>query len=77
MELDASSSQRRTAALYNVPQSTISNRHTGPPCQRNNYPESSALTKPGRNALLMRIKGLFLRRHTSTYAEVCDMADHF
>jgi hypothetical protein len=75
MESDASLTQRSAAALYGVPQSTLSTRCMNTPAQHNTRTNCSKLTKSEEDSLVRRIRDLSLRGFAPSYSEVRSMAD--
>lgn len=75
MKSDATMSQRRAAALYNVPQSTISDQRAGIPSQRDTYPNASKLLKHEEEALIEYIRILDAQGFALTFNYVRDMAN--
>lgn len=72
---DASLSQRRAAATYNVPQSTISNRRAKTAARRDTHPNSSKLRKLEEEAIVDRIRKLDLQGFAPTLCYVTSMAN--
>jgi hypothetical protein len=75
MKSDKSLSQRRAAALYGVPQSTLSDRRAGTASRRDIHHGRSNLTLPEEEALLQRIKDLSFRGFAPSHAYVRSMAN--
>ena len=75
MKSDKSLSQRRAAALYGVPQSTLSDRRAGTASRRDIHHGRSNLTLPEEEALLQRIKDLSFYRFAPSHAYVRSMAN--
>lgn len=72
---DASLSQRRAAALYNVNQSTISNRRAGQTSRRDSHPNRSKLSKNEEEVIVQTIRKLDKRGFAPTFSYVRDMAN--
>jgi hypothetical protein len=75
MKSDKPLSQRRAAALYGVPQSTLSDRRARTASQRDIHHGRSNLTLPEEEALLQRIKDLYFRGFAPFHAHVRSMAN--
>jgi hypothetical protein len=75
MKSNKSLSQQRAAALYSVPQSTLSDQRAGTASQHNIYHSRSNLTLPEEEALLQRIKDLSFHRFAPSHACVHSMAN--
>jgi hypothetical protein len=72
---NASLTQRSAAALYRVPQSTLSTRCAKTPAQRNTCHNLSKLTKSKEESVVRRIRDLSLRRFAPSFSKVRSMAD--
>jgi hypothetical protein len=75
LKQDATLSQRRAAALYSVPQRSISNRRAGRPSQADRWPNSKNLTKLEEDVVVEHILDLDARGFSPRLAEVADMAN--
>jgi hypothetical protein len=75
MKSNASLSQRRAAALYNVPQSTISDRRAKTTSRRDSHPNSSRLTKLEEETVIQYIRKLDARGFAPTLSYVREMAN--
>jgi hypothetical protein len=75
LKSDKSLSQRRAAALYGVPQSTLSDRRAGTASRRDIHHGRSNLTLPEEEALLQRIKDLSFRGFAPSHSHVRSMAN--
>ena len=72
---DTSLSQRRAAATYNVPQSTLSTRRAKTPARRDIHPNSSKLVKHEEETIVRYIRKLDARGFAPTLSYVREMAD--
>ena len=72
---NANLSQRRAAAVYNVPESTLRRQRAKPASQRVIYPNCSRLTKQEEEVLVQHIRKLDARRFAPTLTYVREMAD--
>ena len=72
---NASLSQRRPAALYNVPQSTLSNRHAKTAARRECHDSSSRLQRHEEEAIIHNIRKLDSRGFDRMLSYVSNMAD--
>ena len=68
-------SQRRAASIYNVPQSTLSDRRAGKHPRRDCVPNSKRLGKLEEEAIVRRILEESARGFAPTKADVRAMAD--
>jgi hypothetical protein len=75
MESNASLTQRSAAALYGVPQSTLSTRCAKTPARRDTRHNLSKLTKSEEESVVRRIRDLSLRGFAPSFSEVRSMAD--
>ena len=75
MKSDTSLSQRRAAATYNVPQSTLSTRRAKTPARRDIHPNSSKLVKHEEETIVRYIRKLDARGFAPTLSYVREMAD--
>ena len=75
MKSDTSLSQRRAAAIYNVPQSTLSTRRAKTPARRDIHPNSSKLVKHEEETIIQYIRKLDARGFAPTLSYVREMAD--
>ena len=66
---------RRAAAIYQVPESTLRDRRARKPARRDCQPNSKKLTKLEEQVIVDHILDLDLRGFSPTYAAVRDMAD--
>jgi hypothetical protein len=72
---DATLSQRRAAAIYNVSQSTLSTRRAGTTLRRDCTPNSMKLLKTEEEVIIQHILDLDARGFPPRLAAVKDMAD--
>jgi hypothetical protein len=72
---DVSLSQRRAAAIYNVPRRTLGDRRAGRPSRADTMPNSSSLTKLEEDVVSEHIIDLIDRGFPPRLAEVADMAN--
>jgi hypothetical protein len=75
IQQDATLSQRRAAAIYNVSQKSISNRRAGKQFRRDCAPNSMKLLKSEEEVIVQHILGLDARGFPPRLAAVKDMAD--
>jgi hypothetical protein len=75
MKSDASLSQRRAAAAYNVPESTLRRQRAKPASTRVIYPNSSRLQRHEEDAIVQYIKKLDERGFAPTLSYVQEMAN--
>ena len=75
LKQDANLTQRRAAALYNVSQSTLSNRLAGKQSQRDCKPKSMKLLVTEEDVIVQHILDLDARGFPPRLAAVKDMAD--
>jgi hypothetical protein len=68
-------SLRRAAAIYNVPQKTLSNRRGGRPSQADRWPKLRNLTKLKEEVVIKHILKLITRRFPPRLAAVADIAN--
>jgi hypothetical protein len=72
---DATLSQRRAAAIYNVSRKTLGRRRAGTPLRRDCTPNSIKLLKTEEDVIVQHILDLDLRGFPPRLAAVKDMAD--
>jgi hypothetical protein len=72
---DANLSVRRAAAIYNVPHSTLADRHAGMASQRDWKPKSKRLLETEEQVIIQHILDLDSRGFPPRLATVKDMAD--
>jgi hypothetical protein len=75
LKRDATLSQRRAAAIYNVSRMTLGRRHAGTPLRRDCRPNMSRLRKTEEDVIVQHILDLYLRGFPPRLATVKDMAD--
>lgn len=75
IRLDASLSQRRAAAIYNVPQSTISDRRARTAARRDCHANSSRLQRHEEEVIIQHIRKLDAQGFASTLSYVREMAN--
>jgi hypothetical protein len=75
VEQDANLIMKRAAQLYNVPQTTLSNRRAGTPSRRDYTPKLMSLTLRKEEAIIQHILDLSARGFAPRLAAVKDMAD--
>jgi hypothetical protein len=75
IQRDATLSQRRAAAIYNVSQSTLSTRLAGIPFRRDCTPNSTILLKTEEDVIVQHTLDLDARGFQPRLAAVKDMAD--
>jgi signal transduction histidine kinase len=75
LKQDAKLSQRRAAAIYKVPQSTLSNRLTRSQPQRDYRPKLTKLLLTEEETVVQHVLDLDARGFPSQLAAVKDMAD--
>jgi hypothetical protein len=75
LKQDANLSQRRAAAIYNVPQSTLSDRLAGAQPQRDYKPKSRKLLLTEEETVVQHVLDLDARGFPPRLAAVKDMAD--
>jgi hypothetical protein len=75
LEQDATLSQRRAAAMFNVPQKTLSDRRAGRPSRADCEPNSMNLTRTEEDVLAEHILDLVTRGFPPRLAAVADMAN--
>jgi hypothetical protein len=75
LKQDATLSQRRAAAIYNVDQSTLSRRCAGQTPQADRWPKSRNLTKTEEGVVVEYILELISRGFPPRLAAVADMAN--
>jgi predicted transcriptional regulator len=75
LKRDANLSQRRAAAIYNVPQSTLSKRLAGAQPQRDYKPKSMKLLLTEEETVVQHVLNLNTRRFPPRLAAVKDLAD--
>jgi hypothetical protein len=68
-------SQRRAAAIYNVPQSTLSNRYTRTAARRDYHANSSKLTRREEEAIVQRIRKLDTQGFAPTLSYIREIAN--
>ena len=68
-------SQRRAAAIYNVPESTLRTRRAKTTSRRDSHPNSSRLTKPEEETVVQYIRKLDARGFAPTLNYVREMAN--
>jgi hypothetical protein len=75
MKSDALLSQRRAAAIYNVPQRTLSDRRAKTTSRRDSHPNSSRLTRHEEETIIQYIRKLDARGFAPTLSYVREMAN--
>jgi hypothetical protein len=75
IQRDATLSQRRAAAIYNVPQRSISNRLAGTPYRRDCTPNSMNLLKTEEDMIVQHTLDLDARGFAPRYDTIKDMAN--
>jgi hypothetical protein len=75
LKQDATLSQQRAAAIYNVNQSTLSRRYAGQTPQADRWPKSRNLTKTKKGVVIKYILKLISRGFPSRLAAVADIAN--
>jgi hypothetical protein len=75
MKSNANLSQRRAAAVYEVPESTLRRQRAKPASQRVIHPNACKLTKQEEEVLVQHIRKLDARGFAPTLAYVREMAD--
>jgi hypothetical protein len=75
MKSNASLSQQRAAALYNVPQSTISNQRAKTTSRRDSHPNSSRLTKLKEETVIQYIRKLNAQGFAPTLSYIHKIAN--
>jgi len=75
LKQDANLSQRRAAAIYRVPQSTISKRRAGQHSRINTMPNSRSLTNTEERVIVEHILELVARGFPPRLPAVADMAN--
>jgi hypothetical protein len=68
-------SQRRAAAVYDVPESTLCTRRAKTTLQRDSHPNLSRLTRPEEEIVMQYIKKLDARGFAPTLSYVHEMAN--
>jgi DNA mismatch repair ATPase MutL len=75
MRSNANLSQRRAAAVYNVPETTLQRQRAKPASERVISPYCSKLTRQEEEVLVQYIRKLNARGFAPTLAYVREMAD--
>jgi hypothetical protein len=75
IQSDATMSQRRAAATYNVPQSTLNARCTSQSSRRDIQPNQSKLSKLEEETIIQYIRKLNARGFAPTFTYVRSMAN--
>jgi hypothetical protein len=75
MKSDVSMSQRRAAAVYNVPESTLRTRRAKTTSQHNSHPNPSRLTRPEEETVMQYIKKLNAQGFAPTLSYVREIAN--
>jgi hypothetical protein len=75
LKQDATLSQRRAAAIYNVAQSTLSRRRAGQTPQADRWPKSRILEKTEEDVIVKHILKLVARGFPPRLTAVADMAN--
>ncbi len=69
-------SNRRSAAIYGIPASTLLDRRNGKPSRRDCEPNSKKLTKLEEEVIIQHILDLDTRGFAPSYRAISDMANH-
>ena len=75
LQQDATLSQRRAAAIYRVPQKTLSDRRAGRPSRADSMPKSRSLTTTEEQVIVGYILELDARGFSPRLAAIADMAN--
>lgn len=75
MRLDASMSQRRAAATYNVPESTLRDRRASQTSRRDTQPNRLKITKAEKETIIQYIRKLDARGFAPTFTYIRSMAN--
>jgi uncharacterized protein YoaH (UPF0181 family) len=75
LKQDAKLSQQRAAAIYRVPQSTISKRRAGQPSRADSMPNSQSLTNTEEQVIVKHILKLVARGFPPQLAAIANIAN--
>jgi uncharacterized protein YoaH (UPF0181 family) len=75
LQQDATLSQQRAAAIYRVPQKTLSNRRARRPSRANSMPKSQSLTTTKEQVIISYILKLDARGFSPQLAAIANIAN--